>query len=252
MLESGWLPWGKELGMQKKFVLFSAAAVVLAGGLIYFMGVYPPSSTRDAQGAIGQRQVYRDAQAHDSAVTPGSAPVAASTLSAEQTKKLQDISSQVVAAFIEKLNSDFSSDLHAQLIALLAHSELQADLHQQMASELARNFSTEFASAIHMSLAEAIQADLVHAVQAGQLNADFRNQMVSQVASAAAAEFRQNMTSQVAQGIMNQFHMNFHNSIAAGAVSQFSSNIAHSMAPGIASQIHMSLAHSMSSQFARY
>ena len=56
--------------MKKKFVLFSAGAVVVAGALIYVLGVYPPTSTRDAQGAIGQREVYRDPQARDAAVTP--------------------------------------------------------------------------------------------------------------------------------------------------------------------------------------
>ena len=72
--------------MKTKLSLFGGAAVVVAGALIYCLGIYPPASKRDTQGAIGQRDVYRDPQAHDAAVTPGSAPVAGSTLIADAVK----------------------------------------------------------------------------------------------------------------------------------------------------------------------
>jgi co-chaperonin GroES (HSP10) len=60
----------------KKLALFGGSAVIVAGGLLYALGVYPPASGRAGQGAIGQRQVYRAEQPADASVTPGAAPVA--------------------------------------------------------------------------------------------------------------------------------------------------------------------------------
>jgi len=61
----------------KKLVLFGASAVVLAGVLVYALGIYPPASARDGRGAIGQRDVYRADQPADASVNPNAAPVAA-------------------------------------------------------------------------------------------------------------------------------------------------------------------------------
>lgn len=58
-----------------KILVFAGAAVVVAGGL-YFTGVYPAKTGPDAQGAIGQRDIYRASQAKDVSVAPGLAPVA--------------------------------------------------------------------------------------------------------------------------------------------------------------------------------
>src|SRR6516164_5273495 len=69
----------------KRLVLFGSVAVIVAGGLIYSLGIYPPASSRDGQGAIGERQVYRAEQPADASVTPGAAPVAMKA-SAEATK----------------------------------------------------------------------------------------------------------------------------------------------------------------------
>jgi hypothetical protein len=60
----------------KKWVLFGGAAVIVAGVMVYSLGIYPPGSARNGQGAIGQRQVYRADQPADASVTPGAAPVA--------------------------------------------------------------------------------------------------------------------------------------------------------------------------------
>jgi hypothetical protein len=60
----------------KKLVLFGTSAVVLAGILVYALGIYPPASGRDGRGAIGQRNVYRAEQATDATVNPNDAPVA--------------------------------------------------------------------------------------------------------------------------------------------------------------------------------
>jgi hypothetical protein len=69
----------------KKLALFGGSAVIVAGGLLYALGVYPPASGRAGQGAIGQRQVYRAEQPADASVTPGAAPVAMEA-TAEQLK----------------------------------------------------------------------------------------------------------------------------------------------------------------------
>ena len=60
----------------KKLALFAGAVVVVAGGLIYALGIYPPASLRGGEGAIGKRDVYRAEQPADATVTPSAAPVA--------------------------------------------------------------------------------------------------------------------------------------------------------------------------------
>jgi hypothetical protein len=60
---------------RKKLVIFGGAAIILAGGMAYLLGVHPPGFNH-GQGAIGKRDVYRAQQASDAAVTPGAAPVA--------------------------------------------------------------------------------------------------------------------------------------------------------------------------------
>lgn len=70
----------------KRLALLGGATVVIAGGLIYSLGIYPPASARNGQGAIGERQVYRAEQPKDASVTPGTAPVAMQA-TAEQVKE---------------------------------------------------------------------------------------------------------------------------------------------------------------------
>jgi hypothetical protein len=60
----------------RKLALFAGGAVIVAGGLIYALGIYPPASWRNAHGAIGQRDVYHAEQPADATVTPDDAPVA--------------------------------------------------------------------------------------------------------------------------------------------------------------------------------
>jgi hypothetical protein len=75
----------------KKLVLFGTSAVVLAGILVYALGIYPPASGRDGRGAIGQRDVYRADQAADASVNPNDAPVAtADQLKSGEIVTLQD------------------------------------------------------------------------------------------------------------------------------------------------------------------
>src|SRR5215472_11180488 len=91
--------------MKTKLTLFSAGALVIAGALVYSLGIYPPASKRDTVGAIGQRDVYRDPQTHDAAVTPGSAPVVASTLSADALKVTDALKSADALKVVDALKS---------------------------------------------------------------------------------------------------------------------------------------------------
>ena len=61
---------------RKKFGVLIGAGAAAAGAALVASLYWPPS--RGTDGAIGQRQVYRDGTVHaaDVAVTPGSAPVA--------------------------------------------------------------------------------------------------------------------------------------------------------------------------------
>lgn len=82
----------------KKIIIFAGIAAAAACGL-YFSGVYPAKTGPETQGAIGQREVYRAPQANDSAVSPGSAPVANSVDALKQNLKGLDALKQQIAAF---------------------------------------------------------------------------------------------------------------------------------------------------------
>ena len=49
----------------KKLALFAGAGVLVAGGLVYSLGIYPPASLLGGEGAIGKRDVYRADQPQD-------------------------------------------------------------------------------------------------------------------------------------------------------------------------------------------
>ena len=83
--------WGETDMNAKKMAIFGASVVVLGGGLVYALGIFPPASSRDGRGTIGQRDVYRAEQPADANVNPGDAPVAAT---AEQLKNEQVVTLQ--------------------------------------------------------------------------------------------------------------------------------------------------------------
>jgi hypothetical protein len=101
----------------KKLVLFGGAAVIVAAVLVYSLGIYPPSSARNGQGAIGQRQVYRADQPADASVSPGAAPVAMEA-QASQLKKGQIVQLQN-GQFMQLSNGGFALRLNnGNLLAL--------------------------------------------------------------------------------------------------------------------------------------
>ena len=241
--------------MHKKFVLFAAGAVVVAGGLVYVLGVYPPASTRDAQGVIGQRQVYRDPQAKDAAVTPGSAPVVVSTLTPAQTKRIEEIASQIGAGFVANLKEGLTPNIQAQLATLLANSDVSPNIRQAIALNVSQDFTTDFMAAIRQQLVTAIQADLVQAVTTGELkhdvSAEVQQQYVSQIASSVASNFYSNFRMDISQSLYQALSSNLNSNVTAGLVHQISSNVVHQIAPGLASQYSSSLAQNLTMQFVR-
>jgi hypothetical protein len=110
--------WGSEEEQDmktKRLVLFAGAAVIVAGGLIYSLGIYPPASSRDGQGAIGERQVYHADQPADASVTPGAAPVAM-TANAAEMKNSQV--SQLKNGQLVQMNGHMYQVNTGQLVAL--------------------------------------------------------------------------------------------------------------------------------------
>lgn len=135
---------------KKRLGLYGGALAVIAAGLVYSLGIYPPASVRDGQGAIGQRQVYRAAQPKDANVTPGSAPVAMQAdldqmkkgqmfeLKNGQLMRLSDggFAWKVKNGAFYRLDDGQFTHLNNAQFAQLMHG-LSADLHQDVSARLA-------------------------------------------------------------------------------------------------------------------
>lgn len=97
----------------KKVALIGASTVVLAGALVYALGIYPPASGRDGRGAIGQRNVYRADQPADASVNPNDAPVA----TADQLKNQQVVTLQNGQLF-QMINGQMYQVQNSQMVAV--------------------------------------------------------------------------------------------------------------------------------------
>ena len=118
----------------RKIILVGGASLLVIGivGAWKYSSAIRPEST---QGAIGQREVYRDTatKASDVAVTPGSAPVA----------------EQVNAAAIKSkaLESNITFDMKAKMFDVSATSEMKAKLLDTNAtSEMKAKFFDAYAT----------------------------------------------------------------------------------------------------------
>ena len=130
----------------KRVALFGGGAVaVIAAGLIYSLGIYPPSSARDGQGAIGERQVYRADQPKDATVTPGVAPVAeqanANLIRKGQIFELQNgvITQMSNGAFAIQLKSGEMLPLNNAQFSHLTSAQLAAMNSNALSANLQRN-----------------------------------------------------------------------------------------------------------------
>src|SRR6516225_4069482 len=108
----------------KRLVLFGSVAVIVAGGLIYSLGIYPPASSRDGQGAIGERQVYRAEQPADASVTPGAAPVA---LTANVAQLKNSRISELKNGQLVQMNGQMYQANGGQLVALVTGQVYQVN-----------------------------------------------------------------------------------------------------------------------------
>lgn len=169
----------------KKLALFAGAAVVIAGGLVYTLGIYPPGSGRDGQGAIGQRQVYRAEQPKDATVTPGTAPVAMQ-VNAEQMKKgeiFQLKNAQIVQTGANQfalqtkngelllLNSQLFTEVHSDLASHLAAGQImQVSPGQLMVSLSTGVYNVQLTNNAFLKLADGAYAELRDGALIQQLN----------------------------------------------------------------------------------
>jgi hypothetical protein len=194
--------------MSKKIGLFAGVAIVVAAALVYVLGIYPPVSGRDGQGVIGQRQVYREAQASDVAVTPGAAPVVAKTLTAAETKRIQEISSKLAAGFASDVAADLSPRLTEQLVLKMANLQMTPEVREKIASDLATSFSSDLASAVTQQLADALATNFSQSAISAEMNNKLSTAMAtgitSQVASETAAQFAAEMLPKFASEMSRQ------------------------------------------------
>lgn len=165
----------------KKIVIFAGIAVAAACGL-YFSGVYPAKTGPEAQGAIGQRDVYRAPQASDVAVAPGSAPVANSVDALKQNLKGLDALKQQIARFEAMRASMSPAD------ALRAQMKIQNEFKQNVAAMDA--FSHQAKATSNLTSADAMRQQL--AIQ-NELKANMAamDALRQQMASASIGGFRQ-------------------------------------------------------------
>lgn len=113
-----------------RFPILIGSGLIAAGVLFYFSNSHVGSDK--TQGAIGQRDVYRDGQVNSADVaTPGSAPVATEAIL--QSSEYKELAKN--AAFQELLHSDAFNGTHRKAFAdLLANADFRAavqDMHFQ-------------------------------------------------------------------------------------------------------------------------
>jgi hypothetical protein len=136
-----------------RFPILIGSGLIAASVLIYFANTH--ISSDKTQGAIGKRDVYRDAQNNSADVaTPGSAPVATEAiLQSSEYKSLMK-----TAAFQELLHSDAFNGSHRKAIAdLLARSEFQAAVQDVRFAALVRSDAFQLALRSHADLFVALK-----------------------------------------------------------------------------------------------
>jgi len=167
-----------------RFPILIGAGVIAAGVLLYHSN--SRIDTRQTQGAIAQREVYRDAQvsAADVNATPGTAPVAAKVLM--ESKEYQDLAKNPAfrdlmadASFqVLARNEQFLSLLSNRALADLARNEVFS--HYLKSDALSRLMRDLRADMSHADMSQAVHASLVaaHAESLAQ-NAAFNQMMMN-------------------------------------------------------------------------
>lgn len=147
-----------------RFPMLIGGGIIAAGFLIYFSNGY--LNSQKTQGAIGQRDVYRDGEvkAADVAATPGVAPVAMTALL--QTKEFQSLANnQAFTALLS--DSSFREMTQSQAFLALMHDQtfvqMVAALNSRMSSESHKKMSSE---SHQQASAESNSASMIAAMQA--------------------------------------------------------------------------------------
>ncbi|HTC32635.1 MAG TPA: hypothetical protein VK724_04650 [Bryobacteraceae bacterium] len=140
-----------------RFPILIGSGLIAAGVLVYFSNAHIGSDK--TQGAIGQRDVYRDGQVASADVaTPGSAPVATTAI-------LESSDFKALAknpAFQELMRYDAFNGLmrHAELGVLLRDMNFRAAIQDVHFAELVNSASFQVALRTHQDLFVALKSDL--------------------------------------------------------------------------------------------
>ena len=177
----------------KRLAIFGASVVVLAGVLVYALGIYPPASGRDGRGAIGQRNVYHADQAADASVNPNDAPVAtadqlktAVTLENGQMAQLSNgMMYQVQNGNLVALQSGMTYQLKDGMMVQFRNGML----YQMNHGEIMRQLNT---------------GELVHQLAVGQVVALQSGMMFKMMNNGQMFALRNQMANQMANGFTRQ------------------------------------------------
>jgi hypothetical protein len=140
-----------------RFPILIGSGLIAAGALVYFSNGHV--STEKTQGAIGQRDVYRDGQVNSADVaTPGSAPVANEAI-------LQSSEFKALAknpAFQELLKADAFNDIRARkaIAELFADKSFVAAAQDERFAQLVNSATFQAALKAHSDLFVALKAEM--------------------------------------------------------------------------------------------
>ena len=136
-----------------RFPILIGSGLIAAGVLIYFSNTHVSSDK--TQGAIGQRDVYRDGQVNSADVAaPGSAPVA--TTAILESSEFKSLAKN--PAFQELLHSDAFNGSHRKAFAdLLANSEFRAAAQDLRFAALVNSSAFQLALRSHADLYSALK-----------------------------------------------------------------------------------------------
>jgi|HubBroStandDraft_6_1064221.scaffolds.fasta_scaffold1118058_1 hypothetical protein len=140
-----------------RFPILIGSGIIAAGALIYFSNGHV--STEKTQGAIGQRDVYRDGQVSSADVaTPGSAPVANEAIL--ETSEFKALAKN--PAFQEIMRSDvFNENSHRKAMAdLFGNENFRQAVRDKNFAELVNDVRFQAAVRSQQGLSVALSTDL--------------------------------------------------------------------------------------------
>ncbi len=198
------------------------SGLIAAGVLVYFSNAHIGSDK--TQGAIGQRDVYRDGQVASADVaTPGSAPVAnTAILESSEFKSLAKN-----PAFQELLKSDAFNGTHRKAIAdLMVRSDFQAAAQDVRFAALVRSDAFQTALRSHADLYSALRNEAqFKALDSNGLRMLLKNESFAQLAREASFQgllassaLRESLKSEAFANLAS--HTEFQKALESGSAAQ--------------------------------